>query len=147
MSAMADRIDGELDLMVAAPPLIGRIAGGLLGVGGLLMIGSAVQMLLFFDLRTLQLVVVVLLLLLAVATAWTGPFLVKGRAWASVIGSGLCGVTALVGTGWWIYTLLHVVFSPLLLLTVGLLWLTLPVLPFAIGPTLRASRARRALYR
>lgn len=147
MSAMADTMDAELDLMEAAPPLIGRIAGGMLGISGLMMIGSATQMLLFFHLRTPQLVVVVLLLLLGLLTAVTAPFLVKGRVWASLLGSGLCGTLALAGTGWWIYTLVNVVFSPLLMVTVGLFWLTLPVLPFTIGPTFRASKARRALYR
>jgi len=144
---MASAIDRELDLMEAAPPLIGRITGGMLGVSGLMMIGAAAQMLLFFDLRAPQVVVVVLLLLLALATAVTGPSLVKGRAWAALFGCGLCGITALVSSGWWIYTLVNVVFSPLLMVTVAMFWLTLVVLPFAIGPTFRASKARRALYR
>jgi hypothetical protein len=129
-------------------PFYVPIAGGAMGVCGLVAcFAAAQQMLVFVPYSRWMLLGLVPLGMLALFTTLTAPFVVKARAWASIFGLLLCGSTALALSGWWIFALSRGSFSLLVMMAAGLAWFTVLLIPLSIGPSIRLSRARRALYR
>jgi hypothetical protein len=152
MSAYAPPMTGtaadelEVDPREAVPSLLVRAGGFLLGASGFFMAGAGLQLFAFFYLSLgLKLTAAMLVLqgLLAIAVA---PWLVKGRGWAAILGTPLAAVMALTAVIWTGYSLWQTLFSPLMILELGVALLTGLVVPFTILPAIRATRARKALY-
>ncbi len=140
----------DVDWKDLKTPWIVPIAGGAMGVLGLLSFFAALQqVLIFFPVNKWWLVALVPLLLQALLTSLMAPLVIKARAWASIFGLLLVATSAFTVSGWWIYTLVSPYFGPslLVLFTALFAWPVLLLVPFSIPSCLRLSRARRALYK
>jgi len=136
----------DADPLAAVPPLIVRIGGGLLGTAGFFVGASGLQAFLFFHLTTTQSLVAGALVVLGAAAIGVAPLTMAGRSWAAIAGSAVAAVAALVAFGWLAYALIATMFSPILVLGTLFMGLAAAVQPFTISPSLRVTKARRALY-
>jgi multisubunit Na+/H+ antiporter MnhC subunit len=136
----------DVDPREAVPPLLVRAGGFLLGASGFFMAGAGLQLVVFFYLTLGMKAVAVWLMALGVGAIGVSPWLVKGRSWAAVVGAPLAAVMALTAVVWTAYSLWQTLFSPLMILELGVALVTVLVVPFTILPAIRVSRARKALY-
>lgn len=136
----------DADPLAAVPPLVVRIGGGLLGAAGFFVGASGLQAFAFFYLTTIQSLVAGALVLLGAAAIGVAPMTMAGRSWAAIAGSAVAAVAALVAFGWLVYALSATMFSPILMLGTLFMGLAAAVQPFTISPSLRVTKARRALY-
>ncbi len=106
----------EIDPADAVPSFVVRAGGFMLGASGFFMGGAGLQPIVFFDLSLPYMAVAGLLMALGLAAIAVAPWLVKGRSWAAVAGTGLAAVMALVAAVWMIFSLVQTLFSPLMIL-------------------------------
>ena len=144
----APALDEDLDPDHATtrPPLLVPLAGASLGASAFFVVGTGAQLLLFFSLSLPLQLVGMALVLLGLAALVVAPFHMLGRGWAAVAGTVLAGVLGLLSWGWALTALFLGLFS---LVAIFAAFLTVPaalLAPFTIGPSLRISAARRALY-
>ena len=138
--------DDSVDPREAVPPLVVRAGGFMLGASGFFMAGAGLQLFVFFYLTLMYEVAAGLQMVMGIAAIAVAPWLVKGRGWAALIGTPLAAAMALFAVSWTVFSLVQTLFSPLMLLEVMVACLTVLVVPFTIMPSLRVSRARKALY-
>ncbi|MCA9567240.1 MAG: hypothetical protein KC656_05335 [Myxococcales bacterium] len=138
-------VEEDVDPGAADPGILPKIAGVLQVVAGATAFTQGVQLLtmfIFYDWKwVLPYALVPLGLLQMAFGGWTS----LGRDWGAIGGVGVTWFLALfavVFTGW---SLLHGVIV-LALAWTALAGLAALVAPFAVPPSLAASRARRALY-
>jgi len=146
MSAIAHDAD-SLDYRDAFPGLFVRAGGFVLMGTGLLVAGSGLQHLFFLSMGWVELVAAATLMTLGAVASMVGPSLVLGRSWAAILGVPV--TLAMVGlmVPWGIYSTLSLFLSPLTLLAMAMTLLALLAVPASIPGSLKATRARNALYR
>ncbi len=138
----------DVDWQDLKTPFYVPVTGAAMGICGLVAVFAALQQILVFvPYSRWMLLGLVPLSMLAVFTTLTAPFVVKARAWASILGVLLVGSTALALSCWWVFALSRGSFSLLVMMAAGLAWFTVLLTPLSIGPSIRLSRARRALYK
>lgn len=148
MDAFKSPDDGKFDLDTGAavPPIWVRVIGGIVGAAGFFMVGSAVQLAIFFYLAFWVKVMVGVIGILGLAMIGVSPYLFKARSWASIAGTALCAVAALVSGVWTLYAISITLFSPLMLLAAAMCALSAVTIPLTIPAAIRVTAARNALY-
>ncbi len=136
----------DLEVGAAVPPLWVRFIGGLVGAGGFFMVGSAVQLVIFFYLATWIKVLVGVIALLGLSMIGVSPWIFKARSWAAIVGTLLSIAAAAVSGLWTLYAISITLFSPLMLLAAAVCALAALTMPFTIPTALRVTAARNALY-
>jgi hypothetical protein len=134
----------EIQLPDLQIPVVARLGGGLLAAAGLFAVAGGVQVLAVFD-GVLATLCALPLLGLGAVTVLVAPFVYDARGWAAIAGAVLAAATALLALPWIAWTVLSAAFAPALILLFLAASAALAVVPFAIGPSLRLSRLRRAL--
>ncbi|MEZ4235824.1 MAG: hypothetical protein R3F59_06615 [Myxococcota bacterium] len=148
MTAQPREVTAEFDLRdleALRTPVSAQIAGLLLGAAGFFVTASAVQ--LTFDAVTwLQVLGTAPLWLCGVTSLLGGPLLYTGRASAAVLGAPAAIAAAITCALWAIYAVVASHFALMVILGAGASGLAALAVPFAVVPTWRVSRARRALF-
>ncbi|MCB9687870.1 MAG: hypothetical protein H6738_18895 [Alphaproteobacteria bacterium] len=138
--------DADADIAIAdlRTPAIARVGGGLLVAAGMFVVAASAQVILATEgpLATVAGAALTLTGMLSVAVA---PHVYNGRGWAAITGTTLAVAMAALVLGWTAWALLATTFAPTLLLAGGATIMAVPVLPFAVGPSLKVSAARRAI--
>jgi len=136
----------DLEVGAAVPPIWVRFIGGIVGAAGFFMVGSAVQLVMFFYLATWVKATVAVVGVLGLAMIGVSPWIFKARSWASIAGTALCIFAALVSGVWTIYAISITLFSPLMLLAAFMCCVAALTIPLTIPASLRVTAARNALY-
>jgi hypothetical protein len=134
----------EIALPDLHTPVVARLAGALLVAAGLFGAASGVQVLALFE-GALATLAALPVLAAGLAALLVAPFAYDGRGWAAILGTVLAAAIAVLALGWIAGSVLALAFAPTLFLAFFAASGALAVLPFAIGPSLRLSRLRRAL--
>jgi len=135
----------EEDIAAATPPVIARIAGGLVALAGMVVALTGVQTLAMVTIRgPLALVPYVLALLGAIEIA-AGTLVFRARGWGAIGAVGTSFVNVLASGFWLLVSMghgllsLYALASPCVSLVGGIMAVV------AMGPCERASAARRRL--
>jgi hypothetical protein len=134
----------EIQLPDLHVPVVARLGGALLVATGLFAVASGVQVLALFEgaLATLGALPV---LATAAATVLVAPFAYDGRGWAAIAGVALAAANAVLALAWIAWATFALAFAPTLFLSFLAASGALAVVPFAVGPSIRLTRLRRAL--
>jgi hypothetical protein len=147
MTAIANDADA-LDYRDAVPGFLVRGGGFVLMAAGLLVAGSGLQHLLFLASASwLEIVAAAVLMTLGTIASLVGPSLVLGRSWAALLGVPVALGMVLFAVPWGIYSTVALFLSPLTWLAMAMSLLAMFAVPAAVPGSLKATRARNALYR
>jgi hypothetical protein len=137
--------NAEEDIAAATPPLIARIAGGLVALAGLVLALTGVQTLAMVTIRGSLSMVPYVLALLGVIEIAAGTLVFRARAWGAIAAIGMSFVAVLTSGFWLLVSMghgllsLYAMASPFVSLVGGIMAIV------AMGPCERASAARRRL--
>lgn len=146
MSAIAPEAD-SIDYRDAVPGLLVRAGGFVLMATGLFVAGSGLQHLLVMRMGWMELLATASLMTLGAVGTMVGPSLVLGRSWAAILGVPVTVSMAVVMLPWGLYSTVSLFLSPLTLLAMAMVLLALVAVPVSVPGSLKATRARNALYR
>jgi len=136
----------DVDFRDAVPNLLVRGGGFLFGGTGFFVAGSGLQLLVFASWHWMVLGAAATLLTLGTTSVLVSAFIIKGRSWAAMLGVALAVVSAFVTLAWSAYMVVSLAFSPLTFLAAILASVSALVLPFTVPGSVKATRARNALY-
>ncbi|MCA9493701.1 MAG: hypothetical protein KC621_27400 [Myxococcales bacterium] len=136
--------DTDIAIADLRTPAIARLGGGLLVAAGMFAVAASAQVLVSTEgvFATLAGAALTLVGMLSVVVA---PHVYNGRGWAAITGTTLALTMAALVVGWTAWALVATTFAPTLLLAGGATIMAVPVLPFAVRPSLKVSAARRAI--
>jgi hypothetical protein len=133
------------DLAAIAPPLLARVAGGALALAGFFTSLLGVQTASIARFHGVWAVAIVVMFALGAATFLAGVKVARLRGWAAVLGTTSAGLTALLGAGWALFSLLSGLLSLLAFGVVPLAAVAGGLAATVIGAGLRADAARARL--
>mgnify|MGYP000170671411 FL=1 len=136
----------SIDFRDAVPNVLVKAGGYFFGATGFFVAGSGLQLLIFADWQWMWLATAATLMTLGTVGILVAAFVIKGRSWAAVFGVPLSALTAVVTVAWAAYMLLSLAISPLTLLAALLACVSAMLVPFTVPGSLKATRARNALY-
>lgn len=141
---MTGPADLDLDLADLRTPAVARLGGGMLVAAGMFAVAASAQVLTETDGLVATALGLALTSIggLAVLVA---PHVYNGRGWAAVTGTTIAVAMAALVLGWTTWSLVATTFLPALFLAATTTLMVVPVLPFAVAPSLRVSAARRAI--
>jgi hypothetical protein len=139
-------LESEIDFRDAVPGLAVKLGGFSLGGAGFMVAGAGLQLLTFFDLSWMLLSVSAVLLTLGCVSVLLAPFVIKGRSWAAMLSVPVAVVMALAAVVWGVASTMMLFISPLSLLGAVTSVVAAMAAPFAVPGSMRATRARNALY-
>ena len=139
--------EDEVDPALAVPGLLVKIAALVQGVTGIFVAMSGVQLVAFFHLDTWVQFLALMLVLVGGTTAVLAAFTGQGRDWAAGLSVLLMGLQVLLAVGWCLYALYIGLLSVLAIMGAALTLLAAPLALAAVPGAMKASAARRQLYR
>jgi hypothetical protein len=137
--------NAEEDIAAATPPVIARIAGGLVALAGIVVALTGVQTLAMVTIRGPLATVPYVLALLGVIEIAAGTLVFRARAWGAIAAIGTSVVNVLASGFWLLVSMghgllsLYALASPCVSIVAGVMAIV------AMGPCERASAARRRL--
>jgi hypothetical protein len=137
--------NAEEDIAAATPPVIARIAGGLVALGGIVVALTGMQTLAMVTIRGPLALMPYALSLLGVTGIAAGTLVFRARAWGAIGAVAVSFVNVLVSGFWLVASMghgllsLYALASPCVSLVAGIMAVV------AMGPCERASAARRRL--
>jgi hypothetical protein len=135
----------EDDIMAAAPPLLARVAGGIVALAGVVVALTGLQTLLIVTVRGFFAPAPYLLLLLGAGEVVLGAAVFRARAWGALAAAGVSLLLVLISSVWLFFSFGHGLLS-LFALTAPFGCGAAAVLAFlAVAPCQKASAARARL--
>lgn len=135
----------EEDIAAATPPVIARIAGGLVALAGIVVALTGLQTLAMVTIRGPLEIAPYALALLGIVEIAAGTLVFRARGWAA-IGAAVTSFVAVLASGLWLLVSmahgllsLYAMASPFVATVAGVMAIV------AAGPCERASAARRRL--
>jgi hypothetical protein len=130
--------------LLRSPPIV-RLAGASLGAVGFFVVGSAVQLAALYD-GWLSALAIAPLVVLGLAALIVAPNVYNARGWAAIVGTAVALSLGVVVGAWAIWLVATLSFAPIVPLALGATWAAAALLPLAIRPAVRVTRARAALW-
>lgn len=141
----SDATRAEDDIAAATPPLLARVAGGVVVLAGLVVALTGVQTTMIVRLFWPFAIGPWLQMGLGLPALVVGALVFRARAWAALVAIGLMLLLTLVGAGWLYVSVTHGLFS---LFAVGSPFVAMGALVLSIlsvGPCQSATDARARL--
>jgi hypothetical protein len=135
----------EDEVAQAVPPVIVRVAGGVIALAGGVVALTGVQALMMLRIRGPLEYVPYLLLVLGLPHLVLGATVLRARAWAAMASIGSTILLTLASGLWAVVSLTHLVFSLYTYASPAVAVAALAFSAIALGPCQRASAARARL--
>jgi hypothetical protein len=135
----------EDDIAAAVPPVIARVAGGLIALAGGAVALTGVQTLLMMSIRGPWAYAPYVLLLLGAPHLVLGAMVLRARDWAVLASIGGTALLALVSGTWFLVSFTHYVFSLYAMASPVASVIAVVFSVLALGPCRQASAARARL--
>ncbi|HEY8041906.1 MAG TPA: hypothetical protein VIF15_19010 [Polyangiaceae bacterium] len=135
----------EDDIADATPPLLARVAGGVVALAGAVVALTGAQTLLFVTIRGPAAMAPYVLVALGVPEIVLGTLIFRARAWAALIAIGGTILSSLASAAWLVFSVGHYLFSLYALMAPVFAVSSLVFAILALGPCQRASAARARL--
>jgi hypothetical protein len=130
----------------ALPGWVVKAGGFVFGAAGFFTAGAGLQLLAFLEPTWTVILSSALLMTLGAVACLVAPNVILGRSWAAILGVPVVLTMALVMLVWGAWSSVMLFLSPLTLLAMATSMLAAAVVPFTVPGSLRATRARNALY-
>ena len=141
----APQATAEDDIAAATPPLVAKVAGGLVAFAGAIVGLTGVQTLMIVDLRGAFAAAPWALALLGLAHVFVGAAVFRARAWAAMVALGGMVLLMLLTAAWLVFSIAHGLVSLYALGSPVAATAAFVLAILALGPCRRATAARTRL--